>query len=327
MAGVILDAGGLAGVVKTKGMADLMGGRFGDIAPAVTELLREDKGGYIVDGGRRGDDAAEGADVGDPAGGGAEPLRAGTADDATHPVGDVRGGGAAKLLHARVFRRDVHIPSGIIFCDATPDILDDRALGVGERRRIAIGVEGRGHDRGSRGIGVVPGGPGGGVAVEVQEDDLSGAGARMEEEGVGERLVRGRGVGRGIRTDLRLGAETDEVGAVGAIEVEVLVVTAGAVEADPLHSRLISRAIALGTRRLVGIAPGSVRTVAGRGDVRVRRGRGTGRGGLGLQKRKGQTSGDEGRKQAGVHEAKSKAFGQCDNPIVAVSLVPKAVRP
>ena len=302
MPAVVLDAGGLSGVVEAEGVADLMRGGLGDVAAAIAQLLREYKGGDIVDGGGRGDDATERAHVGDPARGGAEPLGTGTADDATHPMGGVRGGGAAELLHARVFRRDVHIPGGVVLRDATPDVLDDRTLGVGERRRVAIGVESRGHDRGARGIRVIPRGAGRRVAVEVQVDHLGRARARVEQEGVGQRLVRGRGVGRGIRTDLRLGAETDEVGAVGAIEVKVLVVTAGSVKANPLDSRLISRAVTFGARRPVGSAPGSVRAVIVRGDVRVRRGRGTGRGGLGVQKRKGQTGGDENRKQAGGHE-------------------------
>src|SRR5205823_5487855 len=121
-------------VLEAEGVAGFVGGGFGDIfRVAVGEHLGKDEGDV-------GGGVGEGADVRDAARLRAEPRTVAADDDFE---------GLAVVEIAGVGGGDVDVEGRIFFGDAIEDLADAGQFGIGESRRIAVGVVG------GRGAGTV----------------------------------------------------------------------------------------------------------------------------------------------------------------------------
>ena len=91
------------------------------------------------------------------------------------------------------------------------------------------------------------------MSVEVEVDHLGGAGTGMQQEGVGERIQRRRGVVRGIGADLRRQAFAGEERTLALVQVEVTVHKRGAVELRLVHVGLLRGERTIGAGGLAGL--------------------------------------------------------------------------
>jgi hypothetical protein len=290
VAGVVADAGG-AVVRQAEVVAELVRAGLGDVGADVrAEVVGVDQRRRIVGVVVR---RAEHVDVGDAAGAG----RGHRGAVGLLVLGDQHAAGAA-VEAGRLLGGDVDVERRQVLGDAVPDLDDGGALGVVERRAVAVLAEGQ-RVEGAR----APGRAGEAVAVEVQVDLVRGARLAVQDEGIGRREVGAHAAG-GAARGLRRGAlgVGDEH---AAADVHAQVVVVRAADADllqpaqgvglGLRGQRLDAALELAGRQLgdaAQLAGGeAARAGVGRaGGLRRRCGRGDQEGG---GKREGETVGSE----------------------------------